>query len=197
MEELIFRRHCKPTQALIKLISMKTILPIVITGFIFLASCSTGHKMSSYIAKIDSLAVVLEKDAAIYNSIDTTLVITNFANMNIQLETLDSLTDISTFPDAIAYTYLRQSYKLFLMENPLIIKEIGLAKDQLIDLKYDAENKLISNTELQIYIEQESKALTALQNRMELFQKRINSQLKNYELLNPKIEFLLDSLSQN
>jgi len=177
---------------------MKIGLSIIITGVLILASCSQGQKRAEYLVKIDSLSGVLKNDLSEYNkSIDSELISFYLKNMDSQLIVLDSLDSLSIIPENFDYSELRQSFNLFLEENPQISEEASICQSQLTNLRFDAENKLINNDQLHTYFEQESNAVSSLQNKMELFQKRIKSQTKNYELLNSKIKYWLDSLSQN
>lgn len=176
---------------------MKISLTILVAGILVFASCSPGKERIAYIAKIDSLLVVLANDDSTFQSIDTTLISYKIKNIDSQLAVFDSIDSVSIISEKVAFIELRNSFELFLEESPQIIEEVITCKTQLENLKYDAENKLVDNEKLTQYFNQESNALTDLQNEMALYQKRINLQLNNYGLLNPRIEYLLDSLSKN
>ena len=176
---------------------MKFNLSIIAAGIIALASCSTGQKMISYIDKIDSLSLALENETRMYENIDSNLIISYISKMDFQMDTLDSLTNISENQKIVAYTYLRKSMKMYLVENPQILEEIEFTKKQLTDLKYDAENKLIGEKEQQLYFEKENESVKALLEKMKMYHQKINSQIRNYELLNPTIDYLIDSLKLN
>ena len=197
MTELIFQKYYKPILVILKLIRMKFGLYIIVAGILILASCSPSQKRVASITKIDSLTLVLAKNVNIYKNIDTALITSNLKNMDTLLQALNSIDSILVIPEKLAYLELRHSFYLFLDENPQIIEEAATCKIQLDNLKLDAENNLINDEKLQLYFEQESKAVVASITKMELFQQKINSQLINYNLLNSKLANLLDSLSQN
>jgi hypothetical protein len=176
---------------------MKICLTILVAAVIGLASCTPGKERIAYIAKIDSLSAVLAKDNKAFQSIDTALIFSKIKKIDKQLAVFDSIDSVSLISEKGNYSELRNSFNLFLEENPQIIEEAQTCKNQLDNLKFDAENNLVNVEKLKQYYNQESNALTLLQDKMGLFQKKINLQLNNYELLNPKIEYLLDSLTKN
>lgn len=176
---------------------MKISLTILVAGILVFASCSPGKERIAYIAKIDSLSTILEKDAKAFQSIDTALIFSNIKNIYEQLAVFDSIDSALTIPEKGKYLELRNSFILFLEESPQIINEANTCKSQLDNLKFDAENNLVNDEKLKQYYNQESNALTDLQDKMGLFQKKINLQLNNYELLNTKIGLILDSLAKN
>jgi hypothetical protein len=176
---------------------MKNSLTILVAAVLVFASCSPGKERLAYINKIDSLSAVLAIDAKAFQSIDTALIFSKIKKIDKQLSIFDSIDSVSLIPEKSNYSELRNSFNLFLKESPQIIEEAQTCKNQLDNLKFDAENNLVNVEKLKQYYNQESNALTLLQDKMGLFQKKINLQLNNYELLNPKIEYLLDSLTKN
>jgi hypothetical protein len=176
---------------------MKISLTILVAGILVFASCSPDKERLAYINKIDSLLVVLANDDSTFQSIDTTLISFKIKNMESQLAVFNLIDSLSQIPEHANYSELRHSLRLFLKESPQIVEEAKTCKSQLDNLKFDAENNLVNDEKLKQYFWQESKALSDLQNKMDLFNKKINLQSKNYDLLNPKIELLLDSLTKD
>lgn len=173
---------------------MKIGFSIFISGVFVLASCTMKQKRADYLIKIDSLSSVLANDIHNYKSIDSSLIRLKMKKMDSQLVVLDSIDSLSFITEKVAYRELYQSFMLFLKENPQIISEAHTCRTQLANLKFDTENKLIHTNQVQIYFEQESKAVNSLQNKMDLFQKKINSQMNKYDLLHTKLAHSLDSL---
>ncbi|HEY9113126.1 MAG TPA: hypothetical protein VIN10_00410 [Bacteroidales bacterium] len=180
-----------------KLINIQTKLSILVAGIMVLSSCSQEKKRPDYLTKIDSLTTVLANDASAFQTIDTTLISSKIKNIESQLANLDLIDSSLRIPERINYSEISKSFKLFLEENNQIIEEINFSKKQLSNLRIDTENELLNSDDLKLYFEQECEAVAILQHKMELYQKKINSQLDNYEVFNSKIGYLLDSLSKN
>lgn len=175
---------------------MKTGKLLIVTCMIIYSSCSSGKKIKEYVVKIDSLSLAFESKAKVYQSIDTILLLANLREMERQFDKLDTVA-INSLSALNAYSKVRQSYNLFLVENRVVLNEIEFSKKQVQDLKFDIQNNLVSNSEAQKYISQEMTAINDLSQKMGLYHKEIKQQMHNFELNYPIIEHLIDSLAKN
>ena len=176
---------------------MKIGWSMILACILFLNSCSSGRIIKEYTAKIDSLTFALESNSFEYFKIDTIQIIAKLHEMEQQTELLDSLNVNHSLPTLLEYNNMQQSFNFFLRENAEILDEVEFSKKQLFDLKFDVENKLIENNEAKLYFELELDAVADLQRKMDLYSQKIQMQFHNLELINPKIDNLIDSLSNN
>ena len=167
---------------------------LILMGVLFMISCSNNQYRLSYLSRIDSLRMSLEAGASSYEQIDTPAIEEQFNTMNKNLELIKADSNIARNKSVTIYNHVRKAYKTFLREKGSVSKELNYTRSQLDNLKKDVEKRRLDEEELSAFFEQEKKAVTAIKEAMDYYQKRMTAQMHIFDELNPIVEQLTDSL---
>lgn len=159
-------------------------------------SCSNRQFYETYSTKIDSLDNTLEASASSYENIDTSLIASQHKVIRQNLDTLVLFPEASLDTIVVQYRYLQKKYKTFLRDHPLTIQELNYCRRQLIDLKHDFDKRNFEPETAKIYYKSEEEAVDFIKKRMDAYKALMRESMEKFNLLQPEIVVLLDSLSK-
>lgn len=159
-------------------------------------SCSNRQFYKTYSTKIDSLNNTLEASASSYETIDTTLIASQYKIIGQNLDSLVLFPDASLDTNVVQYRYLQKKYKTFLRDHPLTIKELNYCRQQLTDLKHDFDKRNFEPEAAKSYYQSEEEAVDFIKKRMDAYKALMRESMNRFNSLQPEIVVLLDSLSK-
>ena len=164
--------------------------------FAFLVSCTNTQFYTDYAVRVDSLGASLEASASSFEQIDTSL-ISDIANtVGAGLDTLKAYRFDSVSASMLNdYSYIRSACKTILREYPLAMKELQYSRDQLFNLKHDIEHRHLEEEMIDKYFADEMEAVSRLKEKMRMLVESTRLQAEEFALLNPHIEFMIDSIT--
>lgn len=174
---------------------MKTIL-ISISLIAVLVSCNRGLP-SEKIKVIDSLANKVDSTLEQYATIDSSKAIdyatTYQENLKYVKTELKDTVDKEIGSLIGKYYRLHKSMAFIKGEYNPIKEELKASQQQLKDLKYDAENGLVDETQFKRYINLEKENATKAIKASERILKMYRVSMKNYDKMNPTIDSLINA----
>ena len=156
----------------------------------FISSCSVSEKERAYIDKINRLEQTFDSVSEKYLTIDTAKLNITYEVINRNLSRLSKIDTILNDSVKI-YTGLQKSFKRFIREHSLIIKEIDYSKNQLKALKKDIGKGKISDENMEKYYNVELGAVGSLINKMGYNEQIIKYQMQSFDVFNDHIESLI------
>lgn len=157
-------------------------------------ACQTGLSEKQE-KRIDELSSRADSSMVLLNQIDTAKGLASanhfFENIRfIQNEMKDTL-DPKTALYIDRYYGMRKAFKLFGQNYPRVIAEVKTTKKQIEDLKHDAEAGLLTEQEIQQYLDLESNNLALAEEGANDIWYAISTVQPIYDTMNPKIDSLI------
>ncbi len=168
----------------------------IIVLLAILTSCVNTQFYADYLKKVDSLNASLEASASSFEQIDTTKIISQNIRVKKNLDSLNKLQVQIVQTTINEYSYIKKSYKTILREYPLALKELQYSREQLTALKHDIENRHLEEEMIKTYFSQEEDAISLLKEKMKMMGEVAKKQMDRFDLLNPEVEMVIDSLSK-
>ncbi len=171
-------------------------ISIFVFFLLLLNSCINKEFYKSYDSKVDSLSSGLEEMAAKYESLDTILIKLQLDTIQMQLDSISKMPEITLYPLVVNYKYIGKDYKTFWRGHPLTTRELKYTRSQLIDLKHDIEKYQMDEEEIEMYFIQEKESVRKLKDRMDYNMVMINKNMRQFSEAQPNIVYLIDSIAQ-
>ena len=171
-------------------------ISIFVILLFLLNSCINREFYKSYGSKVDSLSSNLEEMAAKYELLDTILIKSQLDTIQMQLDSISKIPEITLFPLVVNYKYIGKDYKTFWRGHPLTTRELKYTRSQLIDLKHDMEKYQLDEAEIEMYFIQEKESVRKLKDRMDYNMVMINKNMRQFSEAQPNIVYLIDSIAQ-
>ena len=177
-------------------LSNTPILQTFLLAFFILsfASCQTNDDKLK-VLRVEGISYKMEETAKVYFEIDTLKIDSLYSVILFNLERLGKLGYQDDHKLIMDYATLKKGFKEFIKRRPYTIEELEFCRNQIEDLREDAENGLLSDEDFELYLKHESNASQSLRVQMSYYESRIAAQVKKFELLNPQINSLVDSLN--
>jgi len=171
---------------------MKRVIYIFfLVQLILISSCTITENERVYINKISMLEQALDSVSEQYHTIDTVRLIQAYQSINADLSRLRKIDTILNDSVKI-YAGLQKSFKRFIGEHSLIIKEVDYSKNQLQALKSDIGKGKISDEKIEKYYNQEMEAVGSLISKMGYNEKSIKYQLQLFDVLHTHIQLIIN-----
>ncbi len=172
------------------------ILQIFLLAFVILsfASCQTNEDKLK-VLRVEGISYKMEETAKVYFEIDTLKIDSLYSVILFNLDRLGKLGYQDDHKLIMDYATLKKGFKEFIKRRPYTIEELEFCRNQIEDLREDAENGLLSDEDFELYLKHESNASQSLRVQMSYYESRIAAQVKKFENLNPQINSLIDSLN--
>lgn len=165
-----------------------------ISLLVFLTACQPAIDQAK-VAKIDSLQQSIDSSQQMLAQLDTTMMF-NYAN-----HYFDNINYIkSTFNDTIEtetaffidkYYGMRKTMKLMQSQYHDNAEELQITKQQLSDLKHDAEEGLLEEKQFDKYLELESENVLKVKSLTNQLVDAYEATIPAYDEMNPKIDSLI------
>lgn len=171
---------------------------IVVSMILF--SCARGlnqeqeQKLTKLEARVDSTLNVISK-------LDTAK---GLASANHFFENMEYIKNVMT--DTISremafyidkYYSTRKSFKYFGNQYPKVYEELSLCKEQLDNLRHDAENGLLEEGQFEKYYHLEANNLVLAEETANEVVEAINTVQPMYDEMNPRIDSMINASNQN
>ena len=158
---------------------------------------------SASVAKVntlDSLRIKLDSAEQKFLQLDSTAAVAALDTVNAKLGKLGRLI-VDTLEKAEAflisdYRAIKKPLKEFLLKSGGTKKEIGITRKQLQDLAHDLTKGIIKKEEAEINFKKESALAEMLINSITMTTEVVPIFLKRFELLNPRIDSLVQVKEQ-
>ncbi len=167
---------------------------LIITIALLLFSCQNKPDTKTYLSRIDSLIINLEKSASNYNSIDTAMIRSQLAITEEQIELLKPFDNIDIVKPVTSYRIIKNAFEDYLKASPALKIELSYTRSQLADLRYDIENNQLSEEIAFMYFDQEQQSVRVIKLKMDYYSNLVKSNSANYLTLNTELNKLTDSL---
>jgi len=167
---------------------------LIITIALSLFSCQNKPDTKTYLSRIDSLIINLEKSASNYDSIDTAMIRNQLAVIEEQIEQLKPFDNIDIVKPVISYKIIKSAYGDFLKASPAVKIELSYTRSQLADLRYDIESNQLGEEIASMYFDQEQQSVRVIKLKMDYYSSLVKSNEANYLALNKELNKLTDSL---
>jgi hypothetical protein len=159
-------------------------------------ACTDTKFYKEYANRVDSLKATLEASASSFERLDTARIANLRSQVYSNLDTLTKLEPEHVMTAVNEYRYVGKSCKTISMEFPLVEEELQYSRIQLQALYHDIRHRHLEPEKVKLYFNQEQEAIGMVKRRMEVLVNLSEQQLQNFELLNPKVESIIDSLSK-
>ncbi len=164
---------------------MRYLLSILILTFVF--ACNS-NKNGEIVAQIDSLNTIFDEAIDGYNKVDSTTVSHIRKKVKSNCLMIKDQNDPIVTATFIPYSHIDKTMKQILKMDARIKKESRLAKSQLENLHFDAEEGLIDPKLLETYFAEEKEIVMTLIDRMDYNTQQIIVEFNRFDSLNPIIE---------
>ena len=144
------------------------IYPLLVYTIAFLLfSCQNKPEKKTYLSRIDSFIINLEKSASNYDSIDTAMIRNQLAVTEEQIELLKPFDNIDIVKPVISYKIIKNAFENYLNTYPALKVELEYTLLQLADLRYDIENNQLSEEIASMYFDQEQQSVRVIKLKMD------------------------------
>ncbi|MEI6852726.1 MAG: hypothetical protein WCL06_07765 [Bacteroidota bacterium] len=163
---------------------------------LLIISCN-GKKVEKQIAKIDSLAKIMDSVDQKLKLINHDTIVNRYHTYQITLDTLSKhfkevKTDVS-FKYLCAYQEVRKPFKTMSFSYGVYKTEIDSTIKQLNDLKHDVKEKLISDKEFETFFMNECNSVNAVFCKVSKNVDNVLLQMKNYDTVHPYLTKLINN----
>ncbi len=165
---------------------------VILFSLFALISCNNSNN-EKYLAELDELLVQLKNAEKEYSNFDSAAI----SNIRKQVKTTckrvrnpyDSLLNETIIP----YSHIDKSIKQILRMDVRIRKDIVKSRSQIKDLYHDIENNLVDSIPLIMYMDDETRAVEMIIEKMEYNILKSLHETKKFDSLHPIVENLLIS----
>ena len=156
-----------------------------------LISCSVSEKQQHFIDKIDSIETVFDSVSNQYILLDTVKIFNSYDLINTNLLRLSDIDTVLSDTVKI-YAFMQKSFKRLISEHRAISEEISFSKNQLLTLKNDLRNDIMTDERIEKYYFEEKEAIDNLMHKIRFNVQSIEYQLQSFDHLNEKMEKMID-----
>jgi hypothetical protein len=175
-----------------KLISL---LPFLLIIIVLLISCS-GKKIEKRVLKIDSLAKVMDSVDQKLKQISKDTIANRYHTYQRTLDSvakyIKEIRNDESWKFICAYQEVRKPFKTMTINYDLYRAEIDSTIKQLLNLKHDVEQKLISDKEFDAFIQNESNSVNAVFFKVSKNIENVSLQMKNFDTIHPYLINILN-----
>ncbi len=181
---------------------MKTsFLALLFASTLLLVSgCGNGDAYKMEVGGLDSLQVQLDKAEQAFLSLDSSRASQTLSEVNKKLGRLNELiTDTLSREEAqllSSYRGIKKPLKEFTQKYSGTKKEITVTRKQLQDLRHDLSKGIMKKEDADFHFKKETGLATLLINSLKLSSDAVPVFLERFDLLNPKIDSLVQVKEQ-
>jgi len=166
----------------------------LVASCLLITSCASD-KHAKQITQIDSLLVVLDSSTLKLNLLDTSVVESYYKvytnNIKQIKSSFDSKDDDEVWSVITRYGLLRKPLRDFKKHHTKYSEEIAFTREQLINLKADIKNNVLSEEKIIKYISDESEFVNYINFSVAGLIENTQKYFNQYLELNPKVEMYL------
>jgi len=156
-----------------------------------LISCGVSEKQQHFIDKIDSIETVFDSVSNQYILLDTVKLFNSYDLINTNLLRLSNI-DTVLSDTAKIYAFMQKSFKKLISEHRAISEEISFSKNQILTLKNDIRNGIMTDKRIEKYYFEEKEAIDNLMHKIKFNVQSIEYQSQSFDHLNEKMEKMID-----